>query len=75
MTQQETVDRIVQDVLIRVYQYDEGRLTREHLVEGIRSIVKDNVQQFFDDNSIDIHEVGLFDEDNEYVDDEEDDND
>ena len=74
MTQQETVNNIVREVMERVDQYDDGRLTRQHVAEGVRSIVSDYVQKFFDSNSIDIQEVGLFDEDDEdgeYIDDDE----
>jgi len=74
VTQQETVNNIVREVMERVDQYDDGRLTRQHVAEGVRSIVSDYVQKFFDSNSIDIQEVGLFDEDDEdgeYIDDDE----
>ena len=65
MTQQETVNNIVREVMERVDQYDEGRLTRQHVAEGVRSIVSDYVQRFFDSNSIDIQEVGLFEDDDD----------
>jgi len=60
MTQQETVDNIVREVLKTVDNYDGGFLTRDTMALYIRTDVTKYVKQFFESNSIDVEEVDLF---------------
>ena len=65
MTQQEAIDGIVGEVLRIVGRYDDAEITRDTMAGDVRSTVAYHVNQFFEDNAIDLDIIEVDEEEND----------